>query len=70
MGTLVKEKVGELEDKVRERFSRRLRKELTVSVQGLSRERRFLARFQDGCDKYLTSNQLTIMTVQKIPMTE
>ena len=27
-------------------------------------------RFQDGCDKDLTSNQLTIMAVERIPVTE
>ena len=47
-----------------------LRKGLTGVVQGVSRKRRFLARFQDGCDKDLTLNELTIMAVEKILVTE
>ena len=36
VGTVVKEKIGELEDEVRVGSSRRMRKELTDVVQGVS----------------------------------
>ena len=39
-------------------------------VQGVSDKRRFLARLQDGCDKDPTLNQLTIVTVDGIPVVE
>ena len=63
VGTVVKEKVGELEDEVREEFYSQMRKDLTGVVKRVSGKRSFLVRFQDGCKKYLTSNQLTTMTV-------
>ena len=66
----MKAKLGDSEDEVREGFSRRLRKELTGVVQQISGKRRFLVRFQDGCEKDTTSYQLTIVVVDKIPMTE
>ena len=34
----------------------------TGVVQGVSGERTFFVRFQDGCKKNLTSNQLTAVT--------
>ena len=39
-------------------------------VQGVSVKRRFLVRFQDVCEKDLTLNQLTIVTVEKITVTK
>ena len=30
----------------------------------------FLVRFQDGCDEDLTSNQLAVVTVDRIPTTK
>ena len=66
----MKAKVGELEGEFREEFSRRPGKDLTGVVQGVSGKRRFLMRFQYGCEKDLTLNQLTIATLEKIPMTE
>ena len=48
VGKVVKAKVGELEEEVREGFSRRLRNDLTVFFQGLSGKKRFLVRFQYG----------------------
>ena len=27
-------------------------------------------RFQDGCERYLISNQLTMMTLERTPMTK
>ena len=47
VGMVVKAKVGVLEDEVREIFHRRMRKELTCVLQGVSVKRRFLLRFQD-----------------------
>ena len=61
VGTVVKFKVGELEEEVREGFFRRIRKLLTGVVQGVSGKKRFLVRFHDGCEKNLSSNQLTIV---------
>ena len=39
-------------------------------VQGVSGKKRSLVMFQDECKKYLTSNQLTIMIVEKSPVEE
>ena len=47
VGKVVKEKMGELEEEVRAGFLRRMRKELTGLVQVISRNNRFLVRFQD-----------------------
>ena len=68
VGTVVKEKVGELEDEVREVFSRRMRMDLTGVVQRVSGKRRFLAIFQDWCDKVMTLNQLRVVTENKSPV--
>ena len=40
-------------------------KELAGVVQRVSGKKRLLERFQDGCEKGLTSNQLTVATVEK-----
>ena len=48
VGTVDKANVGELEEDIRERFSNRLRKELTGVFQGLSGKKRFCMGFQDG----------------------
>ena len=63
VGTVVKSKLGELEEEVREVFLRRMWKDLTGMFQGIYGRTRLLVRFQDGCKKYLTSNQLTIVIV-------
>ena len=68
MGEVVKAKVGELEEEAREVFLRQPRKDLTGVIQGVSGKKRFLARFQDGCEKGLKFNQLTTVTVDKIPV--
>ena len=39
-------------------------------IQGLFVNRRFLVRFQYGCEKDLTSNKLTATTVDKRPVNE
>ena len=48
VGTVVKAKVGELEEEIQEEFSRRLRKDITSVVQEIVGKRRYLVRFQDG----------------------
>ena len=67
VGTVVKSKIGELEEEVRKGGSRSMRKELTGVLQGVSGRRRFLARFQDGCENNLSSNQLAVVIVYNIP---
>ena len=67
VGTVVKAKIGELEEEVRAGSSRKMRKELTGVVQGVSGRRRFLVRSQNGCENNMSSNQLTIVIVEKIP---
>ena len=49
VGTVVKAKIGELEEEVRVGSARRMRKELTGVVQAILGERKFLVRFHDGC---------------------
>ena len=36
-------------------------------VQGISGKKRFLVIFQNGCENNLSSNQLTVVIVEKIP---
>ena len=67
VGTVLKSKIGELEEEVREVSLRRMRKYLTGVVQGVSGKKMFLARFQDGCEENLSSNQLTIVILEKVP---
>ena len=59
--------VGELEEEVWACSSRRMRKEFTCVVQGVSGRRRFLVRFQNGCENNISSNQLTVVIVENIP---
>ena len=70
VGVVVKTKLGELEEEVREVFLRRSRKELTGVVQEVSEKKRLLVMFQYGCENYLVSNQLTVVTVDNIYMTK
>ena len=51
VGTVIKAKIGELEEEVRVGSSRRMRKELTGVVQGVSGRRSFLVRYQNGCER-------------------
>ena len=53
-GRFVKAKIGELEEEVRAVSSRRMSKELTGAVQGVSGRRSFSARFQNGCKNNLS----------------
>ena len=70
VGTVVKAKIGELEEEVRVGRSRRMRKELTGVVQGIPGKRRFLMRFHDGCENNLSSNQLTVVAAHEILVEE
>ena len=56
VGTVVKSKIGELEEEAREEFLRRTRKYLTGVVQGIPGKNMFFVRFQDGRENYLTLN--------------
>ena len=68
VGAVVKSKLGELEEEVREGFLWLLRKEFNGVVQGLSGNNSLLVRSQYGCEKALTSNKLTVMILDKIHM--
>ena len=50
--------------------SRRMSKDLTGVVQGFSGRRRFLVSFQNGCGNNLSSDQLTVVIVDKLPVEE
>ena len=70
VGTVVKAKIGELEEEVRVGSARRMRKELTCVVQAISGKRSFLVRFHDGCKNNLSSNQLTVVAAHEILVEE
>ena len=69
-GTVVKAIIDELEEEVRAGSSRRMRKELTGVVQSVSGRKRFLVRFQNGCENNMSSNQLNVVIVDKILVEE
>ena len=54
VGTVVKAKIGELEEEVRVGSARRMRKDLTGVVQAILGKRRFLVRFHDRCKNSLS----------------
>ena len=66
--TVNKSKIVELEEEVRSGFSRKIRKELNGVVQVISGKNRLLVRFQVWCKNNLSSNKLTIVMVDKIPV--
>ena len=66
VGTVVKAKIGELEEEVRVGSSRRMRMELTGVVKAISGKRKFLVRFHDECEKNLSLNQLTVVAAHEI----
>ena len=68
--TVVKAKIGELEEEVRVGSARRMRKEFTGVVQAISVKKKFLVRFHDGCDTNLSSNQLTAVAAHEILVEE
>ena len=70
LGTVVKGKVGELEEGIREGFVRRLRKEVIGVVGRVVGPRRYLMRFEDGFKKEPSLNKLTVVTKERIPETE
>ena len=47
-----------------------MRKELSSLLQVVSGNKRILLRFKDVCEKYLTLNKLSLVTVDKIPVDE
>ena len=47
-----------------------MRKDLTGVVQGISGRRRFLVRFHNWCKNNMSSNQLTVVILEKIPVEE
>ena len=55
---------------MREGNPRRMSKEFTGVVQGVSVRRRFLVSFQLWCKNNLFSNQLIVVIVEKIPVEE
>ena len=64
VGMVVKAKVGDLEEDIRDEFSRRLRKEMTGVMQAVFGKRKYLVRFQNRLEKDISSNQLTIVVVR------
>ena len=66
-GTVVKAKIGELEEEVRAGSSRRTRKDFTGVVQGVLGRRKFLARFKNWCKNIFSLNKLNVVIVEKIP---
>ena len=54
VGTVVKAKIGELEEEVRAGDSISMRKEFTGVVQGVLGRRKFLVRFHNGCEKNMS----------------
>ena len=53
LGTVVKSKIGKLEEEVKAGCLRGTRKELTGVVQGISGKKRLLVRFHNGCENNL-----------------
>ena len=51
VGSVVKAKVGEMEDNTREERSRRVSKEVVGCVQRVVGKKRFLVQFEDGNKK-------------------
>ena len=45
-------------------------KYLNAVVQGVSGKHSFFLRFQDGCEKDINPNELTVVTVDNIPVGE
>ena len=64
-GTVVKAKIGELEEEIKSGSLRSMRKEFTCLFQGVSGKKRFLVKFKDGCKNNLSLNQLDIVIVEK-----
>ena len=56
MGSVVKAKVGELENITREGKSKRMRKEVVGCVQSVMRKNNFLVQSEDGQKKEISSS--------------
>ena len=56
VGKVVKAKIYELEEEVRAGISRRMSKDLTGVVQGVSGNKSVLVRFQDGSKNNMSSD--------------
>ena len=65
--TVLKSKIDELEEELRAGSSRRTRKEMNGVVKCVFDRRRLLVRFQNGRKHNLSSNQLTVVIVEKTP---
>ena len=59
-----KAKVGDLAEEIREELLRRLKKEITVVVKEIVERMRYLVRLQDGLEKEMSLNQLTIVAIR------
>ena len=64
VGVVVKAKVGELEEEVREVFSRRLRKDMTGVAQEVFGKRSYSVSFQNGLYKEIPLDQINILVVR------
>ena len=62
MGSVVKAKVGELENITRDGRSRRTRKELVGCVHSLVGKKKFLVQFEDGQKKDISSSALVFLS--------
>ena len=67
MGSVVKEKVGELEDITREGISNRIRKEVVGCVYAVVGKENFLVQFEDGQKKEISSS-LLVFSVRKMSL--
>ena len=56
VGTVVKAKVSDMEEDIREGFLRMLRQEMTGVVREVVGKRRYLVRFHDGLEKDMLLN--------------
>ena len=62
MGSVVKAKVGEIEENTREGRSRRTRKEVVGCVQDVSGKKNFLIQFLYGKKKHISSSSLVFLS--------
>ena len=63
VGTVVKTKVCELGDEIREVFLMKLRKDMAGVVREVDGKIRYLVRFQDGGEKKIPPSLLVIVDV-------
>ena len=70
VGAMVKGKVVEWEDDIRAVFIRQRMKYFIRLVSGAVDNKRNLERFEDGVEKDMISNQLTILKEERIPNTK